>query len=98
MECAETKVRLLYFKCCSVGLVFFINKIVCRFYLTIIGVKIWHGHKWGCDNSISSHNNPIKVKMGLSHTSGSLYGVVTTAYEVITTPFIVMFTSDMFWV
>jgi hypothetical protein len=28
--------------------------------------------------------------MGLSHTSGSLYGVVTTIYGVITTPFRVM--------
>jgi hypothetical protein len=59
--------------------------------LTIVGVKIQHDYKWGCDNSISRHYNLVKKKcMGLSQTSGSWYGVVITAYGVITTPFIAM--------
>jgi hypothetical protein len=59
--------------------------------LTIFGVKIEHGYKWGCDNSISNNYNLVKVCMGVSQTSESLYGVVITAYGVITTTFI---TSD----
>jgi hypothetical protein len=58
--------------------------------LTIVGVKIQHDCKWGCNNSIRSYYNLVKVYTWLSQTSGSLYGVVITAYGFITTPFTVM--------
>jgi hypothetical protein len=72
----------------------------------LLGVQIQHDYKWGCDNSISSYKNPLKVCMGLSQTSGRLFMVVITSFVVNTTLFIVMlyfnpvgvsFTSHKFW-
>jgi hypothetical protein len=44
--------------------------------LTIVGVKICHDYKCGCDN-------PVQICMGLSQPSKSLYGVIINQHKFL---------------
>jgi hypothetical protein len=45
-----------------------------------VGVKILHDYKLGCDNIVWGHQNLVKICVGLSQTSASLYRVEITQF------------------